>query len=368
MQADDFYNDEDAYQQRVLRELEPSANPTGGIAGPTDFPSPQTGANPTGVFKGAANPGYDLEAFRKSWMGSGDVNNAQGWLDQNRSITNGVTLKGEKAYDPSGRFIADLVGNYSGGDPSQRSRIFLDGIGSNGLPRTATGSGGAKATAVAKTAAMGGGTAPATAPAANPFHGQIRQLLMDRMGQMSKDPSLDDPTLAAQNQSYGRARDRGAAETRAAMAERAAQQGQIMGGQSSGSFDTELRSITEGAGEDKAAYGAQLLGNEVQQRRAEMQQLLNMALQSGDAESARELSMALSKMDLEYRRQALAQQGSQFNADLGYRNRALDQSGSQFNANLGQQRYMYDDTTGFNTWRANEDDDYRNSVLAAWGK
>ena len=120
MGQDDFYNDEDAYQRRVLDQLDPN----GGVAGPvntsmpaTDFPSPQTGANPTGVFKGAANPGYDLEAFRKSWMGSGDVNNAQGWLDQNRSITNGVTLSGEKAYDPSGRLIADLVAVAGSLDP-----------------------------------------------------------------------------------------------------------------------------------------------------------------------------------------------------------------------------------------------------------
>ena len=48
MAQDDFYNDEDAYQQRVLRELEPSANPTGGIAGPLDagFPSPAPAAPP----------------------------------------------------------------------------------------------------------------------------------------------------------------------------------------------------------------------------------------------------------------------------------------------------------------------------------
>ena len=356
MEADDFYNDEDAYQQRVLRELEPSANPTGGIAGPTDFPSPTAAPAKTG--------GYDLEAFRKSWMGSGDVNNAQGWLDQNRSITSGVTLKGEKAYDPSGRFIADLDGNYSGADPSQRSRIFLDGIGSDGKPRAA--SGGAKATAVAKTAAMGSGAPAPAAPAANPFLDQIRQLLLERMGQMKGQPSINDPELAAQSGAYRRSQQRAGDNERAMLAERAAQNGLLNGGQSSGGFDTALQGVHERIGENTSAFDAGLVGNEVQARRAEMQQLLNMALQSGDAESARELSMALSKMDLEYRRQALSQQGSQFNADLGYRNRALSQAGSQFNANLGQQQYMYDDTMG-NILGRNAEDDYRWRVLQGLG-
>jgi hypothetical protein len=76
--------------------------------------------------------------------------------------------------------------------------------------------------------------------------------------------------------------------------------------------------------------------------------------------------MALSKMDLEYRRQALAQQGSQFNADLGYRNRALDQSGSQFNANLGFQQGQWNDQYGRQLGRDYESD-YMNRVLLGLG-
>jgi hypothetical protein len=150
------------------------------------------------------------------------------------------------------------------------------------------------------------------------------------------------------------------------LAERAASQGLLLGGQSSGGFDTALQGVQEQIGENTSAFDAGLVGNEVQQRRAEMQQLLNMALQSGDAESARELSMALSKMDLEYRRQALAQQGSQFNADLGYRNRALDQSGSQFNANLGFQQGQWNDQYGRQLGRDYESD-YMNRVLLGLG-
>ena len=302
--ADFEDNYDDPYRTRAWDALKQD----GGIAGPQDgLPTPPP----------APKGGYDLEAFRKRWTQSGNVNDPNAWLQGNQDITSGVTLKNEKAYDPSGRFIADLVGNYSGGDPSQRSRIFLDGIGSNGQPRAASGM-GAKGAAGAK-----GGT-PAPAPAANPFLTQIRQLIMSRMGQMQQTPSLDDPTLAAQNQSYARSRDRGAEQERAAMAERAAAQGQLMGGQSSGSFDTELRSILEGAGEDKAAFGAQLLGDENQARRAELNSLMNMALQSGDAESARALSLELAKMDDATRRLGLSQQNAQFNADLGYRNRTFD--------------------------------------------
>ena len=129
------------------------------------------------------------------------------------------------------------------------------------------------------------------------------------------------------------------------MAERAAFQGTLQGGQSSGGFDTDLRSIRENASEDMAGNDARLIGNEVTARRAEVQSLLNMALQSGDTESARMLQLQLAQMDEALRKQGMAQQDRHFNADLGYRNRALDDS-----------RYRYDDTMGFNVNRAAEDD------------
>lgn len=336
MAADTFgdFDQDDDYRKRVIGGLDPNS----GIAGPNDggFPSPAASA-PQG--------GYDLEKFRKSWYGQGDVNNIQGWLDKNRDFTSGVTLRNEKAYDPSGRFIADLVGNYSGGDPKNRTAIFLDGIGSNGKPR---GSGGGLTTVTSGQGIPGsnagnprviggpggvGGPGGGTPPAANDFLTKIRQQIMERLGQMKGDPSLSDPALAAQSQAYRTSRERGAEQDRAAMAERAAANGTLQGGQSSGSFDTELRSIQEGKSSDIAGNDAELLGNEVMQRRAEVQSLMNMALQSGDQESARMLQMQLAKMDEAIRMKQLAESKRQFDSDLGYRNRTFD---DQFGRQIGR--------------------------------
>ena len=325
--ADEF---DDDYRRRVNSEF-----PSGPIVGPMDqggFPAPAASPKPGG---------YDLEGFRQRWMQSGNVNDPNAWLQGNQDITSGVTLKGEKAYDPSGRFIADLVGNYSGGDPSGRSRIFLDGIGSNGLPRTAT-------PARTTTTRAKGLTTAAMKPAANPFLTDIRKLIMDQLAGLKGTPSIDDPALAAQSQAYRRSTQRGVADERAMLAERAAANGLLQGGQSSGGFDTAVQGAIESGAERNAANDAQLVGDEVESRRATMQGLLNMALQSGDAEMTRTLQMELAKLDAQLRREGLAQQGD------------------QFNQSLAQNRYFHDDTMGYNLGRSAEDD-YRYRVNLGLG-
>lgn len=333
MALDSFteFSDDDPYRKKVYDGLG-QYGPDTGIVGPMDgaFPSTNTAPQPSGS--------YDLEAFRKSWMGSGDVNNPQGWLDANRNITQGVTLRNEKAYDPSGKFIADLVGNYSGGT-QPRSRIFLDGIGSNGLPRTAK---------TAAKGAKGAATAGGMKPAANPFLTDVRKLLMDRMAQLKGTPSIDDPELAAQSGAYRRGTQRSMADERAMLAERAAQNGTLQGGQSSGGFDTALQGVQERGGEANAAYDADLVGNEIEYRRAAYNQLLDMALQSGDSESARALTKELANLDAQLRREGMAQSASQFNQGMDF------------------DRYRYDDTRGYQLSRDAEDD-YRYRTLLGLG-
>jgi hypothetical protein len=332
MALDSFteFSDDDPYRKKVYDGLG-QYGPDTGIVGPMDgaFPSTNTAPQPSGS--------YDLEAFRKSWMGGGDVNNPQGWLDANRNITQGVTLRNEKAYDPSGKFIADLVGNYSGGT-QPRSRIFLDGIGSNGLPRTA------------KTAAKGAkGTAAGTARAPmSTFQSDMRKLLLERMNQLKGVATIEDPILSAQSGAYRRGTQRSMADERAMLAERAAANGTLQGGQSSGGFDTSLQGIAERGGEANAAYDANLVGDENDYRRATYNELLREAMASGDAESARDLTKLLADMDAQLRREGMAQSASQFNAGMDF------------------DRYRYDDTAGFNQSRAAEDD-YRWRALLGLG-
>lgn len=366
MAQDDFYNDEDAYRKRVLDGL----NENGGVAGPQEsFPG---GSMAAGGFMGgessspqpATNPRtYDYEKFRSDWLSGGFNTRVNGGLQslQDFIATNpnaaGVTLRNEKAYDPSGRFIADMIGDVGGKD----SRIFLRGT--NNTPKgISPPAGGGVGISPPGSASMGqsvpgsnagnprvvggggGGGTGGGPPAANDFLTKIRQMIMDRLGAMSKDPSMSDPALAAQSAAYGRARDRAAQDQRAAMAERAAANGMIQGGQSSGGFDTELGGILESAGEDKAGNDAQLLGNEMMQRRAEVQNLSQMALASGDAESARALQLQLAKMDEAIRLKQLAENRRQFDKDLGFR-------GSQWNDQFGR------------TMGRDYEDDYRWRVM-----
>lgn len=383
MALSDF--EDDPYRNKVFADLGGSQvqNPTNvgvgtGIAGPQDgFMASGGGTRQgPGFATSPSTGGFDLEKTRQAWAAPGiggraSMADLQKFLADNaNSFTQGVTLRGEKLYDPSGKFMFDAIGNYKSGDPNQMTRIALDGIGSNGKPRV-TGPKGRPGGLTTVDSGHGndeflpdgsrnpkykgprgsGGAGGSAPPAANPFLTQIRQLIMERLGKMGGDPSLDDPALKAQSEAYRVSRERGAQQQRAAMAERAAANGTLQGGQSSGSFDTTLQGIYEDVGQDIAGNDAQLLGNETMQRRAEVQNLLNMALQSGDAESARALQLQLAKMDEALRKQQLSQQNRQFNADLGYRNRALDQSGRQ-----------WDDQFGWNQNRGYEDD-YRWRVL-----
>jgi hypothetical protein len=334
---DDFYNDEDAYKNRVLGGL----NQNSGIAGPDPFAS--TAQN----FAQAAQPPpqgrFDLEAIRgRLGFGKADLSNAQGWLDANRDIAQGVTIRGDKMYDPSGRYMADVISNYkTGGTRSQ----FLDGIDSNTgkvrAPKAAKGAGPA-APAV---------PAAAAAPAANSYLQQVRDLIMGRINEYQKPVDANDPNIKNQVDAFRREQQRAGDAQRAALAERAAATGSLMGGASSGSFDTDMQGIQEGIGENVSGYQAGLMGEEYQQRRGELGQMLQMALASGDAESARALQLQMAQMDDAVRRLQISESGRQFNADLGYRNRALSQQGRMFDDQFGR------------TLGRDYEDDYRWRIL-----
>ena len=243
------------------------------------------------------------------------------------------------------------------------------------------------------TPTQGTGTAP---PASNPFLTKVRQQIMDRLALMGKDPSMDDPALKAQSETYRRSRERGARTQRAEMAERGAANGTIIGGQSSGGFDTALSGIRESASEDIASNDARLIGGEVQQRRAELQSLINIALQSGDAETARELEAQLRRegmsqqdrqfyanidlqyknlnqqdrqflKDLQFRYTSLSQQDKQFLEDLKFRNAQLSQQDRQFLLDLNYRNRTWDDQFGRTLGRDYEDD-YRWRVEYGLGK
>lgn len=323
MALDDQFDD-DPYRRRVLDDF----NPNSGIAGPQDFPQ----AAPR-VAKSPWNP-----RATSDWVASGG-NTPQQAKDFFGNYE-GVTFEGDdKIRDPSGR-LYDVINNVGTAGASARTGYTTD-------PRYKSG---AKPQGNAVKGQSSRMPASAGAPAAggSPFQQQIRDIILSQLAQLQQQPNINDPALAAQSQAYGRARQQSAERERAAQAERAAANGLLLGGQSSGAFDTTVQGINEQAGQDTAAFDAGLVGQEVQQRRATLERLLQMAVSTGDAESARALQLTLANMDAQLRREQMKQQGSQFNQQLG------------------QQRYFYDDTMGFNTNRAGEDD-YRWRVNQALG-
>lgn len=229
----------------------------------------------------------------------------------------GITRLGpDKVQLPNGQ-IVDVIGDVggrnsvewsiSGGQPGQNGQpMSVGGAGGVGLP-------GAGASGMAGSAASSSSSTSGVDP-------QLQQALRDQllkiMGQGQ--PSIGDPTLAPQSAAYAAARNRGAQNERAALAERAAFTGLNSGGQGSGAFDTGIQGIQENAGQDIAANDASLVGQEVQARRAQLMQALDLANAVGARTEATALQRELASMDNQYRYSALNENARQSNNQLGF--------------------------------------------------
>lgn len=172
--------------------------------------------------------------------------------------------------------------------------------------------------AAASTGAGGGaGAGAGAAGAVSPFQQQIRDLLMQQLGQLSRPVTADDPSIKGQMDAQSALAERVRQERRAAAAERAAADGLLNGGQGSGAFEADVASGYEDKGQKLSGLQADLFSREIQSRRDKVAQLLALATQSGDAESARALQLQIAQMDDVLRRMGLEQQGRQFDDQFG---------------------------------------------------
>lgn len=200
---------------------------------------------------------------------------------------------------PDGRVVR--VGNYfdGGGTPSW---------GWVEQPRPGAGGG---SPLLGQTGNVG---APSAGPANDPeLTAAVRAQLLRLMGPQGPIDVNADPRAAA----YRRARQRGAGDERARLAERAAFTGLNLGGQGSGAFETGVQGIQEGASEDIAGYEADLAGEEVQARRQQLMQGLELAVALGARTEANALQRELANLDNTYRYAALGEQGRQWNDAYG---------------------------------------------------
>ena len=161
------------------------------------------------------------------------------------------------------------------------------------------------------------GAATGIGGASNDFQNQIRALLLKQMEGLSRPVDENDPAIRGELSSQDNAAERARRDRRAAAAERAAFQGLLNGGASSGAFDAEVASGFEDKATRMSDVRSQLFGRELSARRTQLAGMLQMAMQSGDAESARAIQMQIAQMDAELKRMGLSQQQSQFNDQFG---------------------------------------------------
>ena len=332
---------------------------------------------------GMATPkgGWDRTRFRDAWMSSGE--SLDDFVKNHPDFATGVTINKDRATLPGGE-VLDLVGDIGGANTHEwtgtgyNASGVADAPASSWMAASSTPAPPTTAPTAIQLPPEPGGTVPLDANGhpmggQGSFQDQIRKLLMEQLGTLSKPVDANDPTIKAQTDAYNVTRQRSADRERQMLAERAAASGLNSGGAGSGSFDTGLQGIQEQTGQDEAGFGAGLVGRELESRRTKLQTLLAMAVQSGDNESARALQAQLAKMNDQLVRAQMAQQGGQFGQDLAYRYANMGQQGSQYDrdlayryANLGQQGNQYNDTMGWNINRSNEDD-YRWRILLGLG-
>lgn len=285
---DDYALPNEERRQRLLDQMpdpgqtfDPSkASPTTGITG-------GGGATTGPMAPSATTQPFDRSAFRDSINGAPDANAVLKQYGLTPDKAGRVTL-------PTGEIMDVVRGAGGGGTTGQW--MGVGEMGANGqasmyapqAPNSASGGAGGNLDQTFRTAllqAMQGANAP-------------------------YDPAA--PQNASQQNAYNVQRDRGAAQERAAMAERAAFTGLNSGGQGSGAFDSALQGIHEQAGQDEAAYGGQLAQQDYQAKRQDLSHALDLANAVGARTEAAALQTQLANLDQQYRYAALGENSRQF--------------------------------------------------------
>jgi hypothetical protein len=279
---------------------------------PIDNPSgigSGTGVNAPPAPPPPAPAAFDRTQFRDASMSRAQGQSPQDFINANQGIAGGVTSYNgskDKFVLPTGEVI-DLSINADANGVGTANGWTGTGFNAQGVADTPGGGAGGP---MAGAGAAGG-------PGGTDFQAQIRQMLLAKMGQMSAPVDGSDPIISGQTDAYRNEQSRGADRQRAVLAERAAADGSLQGNSSSGGFDSAIQGIQEQAATKTGDFKTQLMGRELENRRASLNQLMQMALQTGDAESARTLQMQLAQIDDQTKRLGLSQNQSQFNDTFG---------------------------------------------------
>lgn len=211
--------------------------------------------------------------------------------------------KGFRQYDPGVFTNDDAFGQGYGymadSGPLGYKQVKLSDLNIGGGPSTVTEPGGGLTTPSTSTqptqAVPQAGSSDPTTTAG--FTNPIRQTLLDRIGYDTSTPSLTDPTLGPQFSAFSTLNQQGLEQSRDALAERMAANGQLH----SGAMDTASDELNQQAGLARATYGANLLGQAQTQRSNELDNLLGLGTQTSTADLNRNLSEELGLGDLALR-------------------------------------------------------------------
>lgn len=163
------------------------------------------------------------------------------------------------------------------------------------------------------------GGAPAT-NGAQPYSDLIMQNIQDLLKRGNAPLTADDPTLRAQFDPISASLQRAGQRTKAQAAERAAYQGTSVGG-AGGPLDAEMNSINEDTGNQEGKLMSQMVTQELQARRQDIQN----ALQYAQGEEKQRLLVQQQAIDRELQQQeyydtlaaGIGQNEYQFNQNFG---------------------------------------------------
>ncbi len=293
-----------------------STAPFAGTAPLPPQPSSSTGA-----------PGGSIPISGSPWtnpMGTGITPPAPGLS----STSSGTAPTGGNPTDPT--YVAAAVkwlSQQPGADPTLASdpnywaqKIIStggwDGAGNTGYWTTRSKAGAGNTSGVSAGGGSGSGGSGLGGPGAvspisySPYNANpmVSDAIQRLLKQGQSPVSASDPNIAGATAAYKAQADTATRGSRAALAERDAQEGLNSGGAGSGSFDSAIQAQQEQEGRDVGSFSSNLVIQEIQARR---QDVLN-ALQSAQGEEKNALALQLAQMNDALQRAGAGQQNQQF--------------------------------------------------------
>jgi hypothetical protein len=144
------------------------------------------------------------------------------------------------------------------------------------------------------------------------FVSQLRQIIQDRLAASGKPVDPNDPTITGAVNAARDTATRQSEQERAQLAERAYAQGNL----NTDVIGQQIQQSNERTGTALGSLRANLIMNEVQQRRQDLKDLLQMALAAGDSQSAREIQLQIAALNATLQEQQQAIGLSEFGANL----------------------------------------------------